>query len=264
MKFSKIKIAMNKVDVFLMVLFPVIATIITLIFKTNLFVSTLLFFGIPPLYLIKKRPKILLRALPFIIIFALPFTFMIDYLGVKDGSWYVPYTVFGLRLFGVVAIEDLVWTAVLVLFGITFYEFFLDFTPKKDFINQRLRYWKFPLILLLIFFLFFFFAPNFLEVQYLYLKTGIVLIFLPLILFLLFYPKFLIRFVKATIYFFPVCLLFELTGLYMNQWTFPGQNFIGFIELFGLKFPFEEFFFFIIFGAGFLLSFYEFFADDRQ
>jgi hypothetical protein len=47
----------------------------------------------------------------------------------------------------------------------------------------------------------------------------------------------------------------------LGQWSFPGK-FIGWIDLFGVRFPFEEFLIWIVLGAAGVLAWYELF-DDR-
>ena len=86
----------------------------------------------------------------------------------------------------------------------------------------------------------------------------------PAITFLSLFPRLLSKYVKTASYFFLLSILFELTGLQLNQWTFPGSNFIGWVELFGHRFPFEEFFFGFVMGAISVLTYYEFFDDDRK
>src|SRR3989338_3791222 len=46
-------------------------------------------------------------------------------------------------------------------------------------------------------------------------------------------------------------------------WNFPGQ-YIGKINIFGLEFPFEEFFFWTIMSSVSILSYYEIFVDDGR
>jgi hypothetical protein len=61
-----------------------------------------------------------------------------------------------------------------------------------------------------------------------------------------------------------LALMFELTGLELQLWTFPGTHFIGWVDLLGYKFPFEEFFFWFVLSAITILSYYEFFDDNRK
>lgn len=259
------KIKPHKIDVFLIILFPVLATLLTLIFHTNFLISTLLFFGIPSLYLSFRKPGIVSKSLIFAAIFSVPFSLVVDYLAVVDKSWFVPNTIFGSRFLGVIPIEDFVWGFLWVFFATLFYEYFLDRGSGKDRINKNIKYLIiFLLSLLIIFFLFLFISPDLLNIKYFYLKVGIVLVLVPVITVLSFFPKLAGKYLKIGVYFFGLSLLFELVGLRTNQWTFPGSHFIGYIELFGLKFPFEEFLFWLVLGVAAVLSYYEFFVDDKK
>ena len=150
-------------------------------------------------------------------------------------------------------------------FIIMFYEYFLDFGKGEDRLAKNIKYFTVILLsLLILFFLFLFVSPELLHIKYFYLKAGIVLALFPLVAFLSFFPKFWAKYLKIGIYFLGLSLLFELVGLQTNQWAFPGHNFIGFIEIFGLKIPFEEFLFWITLGVPWILSYYEFFADDKR
>lgn len=69
----------------------------------------------------------------------------------------------------------------------------------------------------------------------------------------------------AAFYFFFFSLVYELTALTLGQWSFPAENqFIGFVEFLGLRFPLEEFIFWIMLGTSATLVLYEFFNDDRK
>jgi hypothetical protein len=102
-----------------------------------------------------------------------------------------------------------------------------------------------------------------LRIPYFYFITGIVLGIIPITAVLLKFPNLFTKFAKAAVYFLFVSLIWEFVAVPLEQWTFPGQ-FIGWINLFGVRFPFEEFFVWMILGAMAVLSFYEFFDDDRK
>lgn len=254
----------HKIDLFLVVLFPVAAAILTLVFQTNFLTTTLLFFGAPSVYLSFRRPGIVPKSL-IVAMLSIPFVVIIDYLGVLNKSWYIPTTVFGFRLLDVIVIEQFVWGYLWAFSAIIFYEYFLDFGKRSDSISKNIKYLAtFTLTLLAVFFLFLFIRPGLLHIEYFYLKGGVVLIFLPLITFLTFFPKFLAKYLKVGVYFFGLSLLFELVALHTHQWTFPGQSFIGFITLFGLRLPFEEVLVWFVLGVSGALSYYEFFVDDKK
>lgn len=87
---------------------------------------------------------------------------------------------------------------------------------------------------------------------------------LVLALFLYFHPKLLQKFFLEGLYFFFALLLFEFAALYNGQWIFSSTHYVGFVELFGFRFPLEEFVFWMIFCVPTLLAIYEFFDDDRK
>lgn len=254
----------KKLDIVLLILFPIISVALSLALKANFLTSTLLFFGLPSLWFSLRTPAQVKKTFLFALIFSIPFVIFTDYIAVSDRSWFVPSTVFPVRLLGLVPIEDLIWAFFLVYSVVIFYEHFLD-KGKHELVDKRMKYLFWPLItLLLVFFITLFTRPELLVIPYAYLWIGVILILLPSITFLSFFPRLLSKYVKTASYFFLLALLFELTGLELNQWTFPGNNFIGWVELFGYRFPFEEFFFWFVMSAIGILSYYEFFDDDRK
>ncbi len=253
---------MKKLDIILLVMFPIISVIISLAIKANFLTSTLLFFGLPAIWLSYRTKEMIKKTALFSLIFSIPFTIVVDYIAVLDRSWFVPNSLF--RLFGMIPIEDFVLGFILVYSIIIFYEHFLN-KSKHNLIDKRMKYFVLPGIsILAVFFIFLFSKPELLMIKYAYFWLGLIFLILPIITFLSFFPKLASKYVKTGVYFFVLTFLFELTGLHLGQWTFPGTNFIGYIEILSYKFPFEEFFYWMILLAVGILSYYEFFDDDRK
>jgi len=83
-----------KFDIFILILFPILATFISLLINANYLVVTLLFFGLPSLYLsIRTRKRIAKTAL-FSLIFSVPLTIIVGYLASIDKAWYIKSTIF--------------------------------------------------------------------------------------------------------------------------------------------------------------------------
>lgn len=254
---------LKQVDIALLILFPILSVIISLSLKSNFLISTLLFFGLPALWLSYRTPKMIARSALFSVIVGIPLGIVADVVAVLDKSWFVPNTLFP-RLFGLVPIEDLIWVVLLTYTIIIFYEHFLD-KGKHNLIDKRMKYLVFPVILLLILTVVaLVIDPSILQIKFAYLWIGIILIVIPTVTFLSSFPKLISKYVKVGVYFLLLSLVFELTALQLGHWTFPGYNFIGWVELGGLKFPFEEFFFWMILTSTAILSYYEFFDDDRK
>lgn len=254
----------KKIDIIFLILSPIFATFVSLTFKTNFLISTLLFFGIPAIYLSWRNTHAIKKSFLFSSIIGIFGAFVIDYFATVGGFWFVPKTVFPLRLLGVVPIEDLIWGFLLVYGIVMFYEHFLD-KGKHNLKDTNLKYLIISLIFIFItFFLIYLFKPFLLVIPYFYIKAGIIIILFPIISFLSFFPKLISKFIKAGTYFFIQGILFELTGLTLNQWNFDGTNFIGWVQILNLKFPLEEFVFWMVLFSTCVLSYYEFFDDDRK
>lgn len=255
---------LKKIDILLLILFPIVATITSLYFSVNFLVATLLFFGVGSVYLSFRTPHRVSRTLLFSVIFSIPMGFLIDYLALINNAWYVPHTVFPHRLLGVVPYEDMIWGFLLVYHVVIFYEHFLD-KGKHNLIDKKMKYFIWPVILVFLIFFLSIYNDVSLILPYPYLIICSIFVLLPSVTFLAFFPRLISKYIKTTSYFFMSGLMFELTGLHLNHWGFAKDGqYVGWIELLGHRFPLEEFFFWFVMIAIGILSYYEFFDDDRK
>ncbi len=254
---------LKKIDLALLIIFPLISAGISLYFKTNFLTSILLFFGLPSLWFSYRTPHKSLKTLIFASIFTIPMVLLIDYLAGGDMSWYVP-TIFSFRILGIIPIEDFFFGFGMAYYTVIFYEHFLD-KGKHNLIDKNMKYVIWPLIILMVTVISsYLFLNKPLVIPYAYFWMGIFLIILPCTAFLSFFPKLLTKYIATGSYFFLLYFILEFTALQLNQWSFPGNNFIGWVEIFHYRFPFEELFFWIGLSTISILSFYEFFDDDRK
>jgi hypothetical protein len=252
---------MKKVDISLLILFPILALIITIFCKTNLLESTLLFFGVPSLYLIIRDPNILKKSFIFSFIFFLAMCPFLDALGTLDKAWSIP-TIFHFKFFGISTVENYIFGFFWILIATLFYEHFFEKGKWKEKISKNIRYLiAIAIFLISVLTVFFFYNLQLLTITYFYLWASLIFVLPPLILFLYLHPKFLRNFLLLSIYFFFLLFLFEIGALHNAQWAFPGRHFIGFVEIFNYKFPIEEFVFWMILCTPSLICYYEFFAD---
>lgn len=259
---------LKKLDLFLLIAFPILSSILSIIFKTNLFISCLLFFGVPSIYLTFRNPRIAFKTGVFALIFSLPLTFIFDYLLVLDKAWYIVSSIFPFRLFGVVAIEQFVFGSLCIYLMIYFYESFFDrkISFKRDRILPKLllifalgAFAVVSIILLLIFM-----NSPLIVIPYAYAFLGLTIGVIPLVLFLYHFPHLISRFSKVTVYFLLTALLVEYVGLTLNQWIFPGVHYLWKINYLGFPIPIEELLFYFILSTPGVLVYYEFFDDDRK
>jgi hypothetical protein len=143
-----------------------------------------------------------------------------------------------------------------------FYEHFLD-DEKNRRISRNLK-WALLLSLIVLAFVFiaYIINPNLLKIHYTYLVGGLLAIVFPLVV-CLYKPRFLGRFLKLAGFFFVVWFILEVVCLKTGGWIFPGE-YVGTVEIFNLRFPFEELFFWMMWYAAVVVSYYEVFIDDEK
>jgi len=250
------------IDLFVLISIIILSTFVILTFKVRPLVSTIFYFILPALYLCVREKKNYKKILAASVVFGLLFAFVFDLLATFNNTWLVDQLVFPWKIFGVVPLDDMIWFFFLVFSTTAFYEHFIDDEKHKT-ISKHFKYALIPSILVLLAIIaIFIISPDSLKFSYSYLILGSIAA-TPLFYILYLKPEFIHKFIKLGTFFFFLYLIFELTALKLGQWGFYGQ-YIGSVQLFGLKFPFEEFFFWIGISAPTFISYYEIFIDDER
>lgn len=250
-----------------LLLWPIVASVISILMNANFFVSTVIFLGIPSVYLSFLNKEHIKKLGIFSILFAIPICLVVDYIMEATGGWYVPQSLFGsFRLFDFVTADLVLWGFLEAYFILMFYETYLDkkFKPKLYHPNLKYLFILFYLSLS-VFVLFYIFNPSILQINYFYLKMGIVMAVFPVLGMLLKFPRFLNRYLNIAAYFFIFNIVYEITAVKLHQWSFPVENqLIGIVDFMGVRFAFEELIFWMILTAMSVVSFYEVFDDDLK
>lgn len=247
-------------------LWPIIASWISLNYPINAFFSCIVFFGIPSLILSILRPERIKKTF-YVSLILVPFMAVVDYVAEKTGTWIwpLPDSIIPFRFFNVVSVEVLLWIFLHVYVVVMFYQYFFEKKYIERFWDKRA---KEALISTLLFFACFVFAfiffPKKLEVSYWYFIFGSIGILPVVILEDMGYPLVFPKLLKTAIYFFYLNLTYEIVALKVGWWTFASNQFIGNMHLFGVQFPFEEFFFWIILFSLAILSYYEYFFNREK
>lgn len=254
----------RRVDLFALIIYNVLLIPAVLFFKVSFLVSTTLFFVIPSVYLALRGPLPWKRILHASVVFSF-LLFLMDFLAEFNEAWIVPKLFFAQKIFSTVSIDILIWGFFWILFILIFYEHFLEH-DRSNKISKRFKI--FGVVLLVIFLVIlskFFGSPAKLHVPFVYLFLGVAALLLFLLIMLkVKKPAILLhKFLLVSLFFAFVHLAHELTALKLGQWYFPGQ-YIGNVNILGIIFPIEEFFFWILISAGVALSYYEFFVDDEK
>lgn len=257
------KTLFKKIDIFFLAILPVAAALIALIFRTNYLITTLLFFGLGSIWFSYRTPNRILRASLFSVLLAVMGTIVLDYIIVNDNAWWSP-TIFPSRLLGILPYEDFIWGILQAYFVIILYEHFLD-KGKHQLVGRNFKYFIYFLIgLLSVFFLAFFLKPALLQIPFAYFWIGSIFFLLPSIAFLVRFPKIFPKFIKLGSYFLLLHIVFEFTALKLGNWTFPGANYIGLVNIAGFSIPIEEIVVWWLLFIFTILSWYEFFDDDQK
>lgn len=243
-------------------LWPPAAAGISLLLNISLLGSIFIFLGIPAVYLSFRQRGLILKAALFSLATALPIGIIWDYIAHLNHQW-LGTTIFPVRFFGLVTIEDLLWGLFLTYTVILFYEFFLDRSSRESFWHPRMTILAFFLILLVVMFLgTYWLAPELLRIPYSYFWIAITVLLIPSLVELGRRPNLLSKFLVTGLYFFFLNLVYEITALKLALWDFPGDQYIGTLSVAGVHFPLEEFF--LISSAIAILSYYEPFDDDEK
>ena len=150
----------------------------------------------------------------------------------------------------------------MTLFIVVFYERFID-DEKDRKISKNIIFALIPSILATIAIVVIFKVnPGALIIPYAYLVGGIAAI-IPLIILIIYKPKLFPKFVFIAVPFSIIWFIAEIVTLKTGGWIFLGQ-YVGTVTVFGLIFPFEELFFWMMMYAASVISYYEFFLDDLR
>ncbi len=254
----------KKLELALVVIWTIVAYIITSMYGGNYLFSAFFFLVIPSIYFFLRNKEIIRKTLIVSIGIVAPLTVIANYLAHKDGAWmnYSPTQTFVL---GIVPIEDFLWGTLYFIFMISFYEYFFDIPNKKQgqvippiFFSTLKVLFILTCIAVPIFILY----PSF-SIPYIYILIIIFAFILFPLLILCKYRHFINSILLSGVYFTFMSFLYEHVANMHNQWSFPGNHFIGHINYFGYVIPVEEFIWLFL-AMPALLVYYEFFSDDRR
>lgn len=251
-------------ELFLFYLLPIIAVGLSIATKANYPITLLLFWGLPSLMLSFLAKNHVTKAALFAIACSVLFI-PLDLVFYISKQWYVFTAPTDYRLFGIVAWEDIIFFFLWIYFPVLFWEHFYEKNHNEN--NWSKKMTKLTIVFLFVSIIIlssWALAPHLLQIPYFYLLCLLLIGVLPIAIETVFKPKLSFKFIKIGIYFAYVGILYELTALYLVQWNYPSTEFVGWIEIIGLKFPIEELFAWIILGSTGILTIYEAFDDDQK
>jgi hypothetical protein len=242
-----------------------LSVLLAVLLHLNFLTTTVLFFGLPSLYLIYRDPSHLKKATVAGLLFGVVWGFSFDYIAEFNHAWgWSTNTALALpiHLFGVVSLDIMVWYFLWVFMIVLFYEYFADRNSPKKISSNALWSALVGIIVMIGVVGLSKIDPNALHIPYPYFVLGI-LALIPFAYISYKRPKLWPRFIEIVPFFIFVYLAFELTALYLHLWGFAGQ-YIGVVQVMGVSFPFEEMLFWIIASSAVTASYFEYFIDDLK
>lgn len=260
----------RELDVFVLALFLAFAILYAYLTKDLLIGKSAVsgFIGTAPpiIYLGFRRkknwPKILVATLIFGTMFGFVFEFLMEY----SKAYSVVSTVTNFKFLGVLPPANVVGHTMMAMLTFVFYEHFVD-RETDSHISKNLKYALLPASFAIIYVLILFFFDRssipLSHSRYPYLTAGIAAI-LPALYLGIKSPKFIKNMVLTGTYFFFFYLISEIVAVDLKYWVYNGNNYIGWVTISNIKFPFEELFFWMFFYAACLVSYYELFIDKHS
>ncbi len=252
---------------FYVVLGIVLLSIPTILhFEVKPLTASLYLFALPTLYLFVKRRKPYKELLLGTLLIGSGFGLIFDIIATVSGAWFIPdnQLVFNYRIFGFWPVDEIIWFFLWALFILAFYEHFYE-KDRRDKLSKRFRYIAVPILISATLVLWVAVVDHSrLAINYAYS-----LILTPAIIPIWYVfskrPNLIPKFLKTGAFFFLVFLAHELTALKLGQWQFLGTSqYIGWVELFGLRFPFEELLLWMGLSPFIVLAIYEGFVDNDK
>ncbi len=192
--------------IFILAVLALLASFLCLYFNLNLLWSIALFFFAPSIYLSIKCINVF-KPLVFALVVATSIGVLFDYIGAANSIWYTIQTIFPLRLFNILPIENPIWSFSYLYTILITYEYFFGEEGK-------IIYRKLVILVVLVFLASFFtFSINsyFIHSPYLYVLFGFTFFAIPTIIFLTFNRNYFKRFFFVSMYIIPLGLLNEIT-----------------------------------------------------
>lgn len=260
MSFSK------KIDFVALCAITIAGAVIVVLSKANFLSSTFIFLLTPSIYLLIRRTQNIKLVVSGTFLIGVILGFLFDFLATYNNAWIIPdeQLTIPYRIFGTAPVDEIICLVLWVFLMLLFYEHFCErVRPEKLHIKHFIHAGIVPAFLSVIAIVsVYFFKPSLLIFDYAYLILGL-LAAAPLFYFAFAEPRMLGRVLKAAPYFIFLYFIFELTSLYLAQWSFPGQ-YVGYVEMFSFRFPLEECVFWIITSSTVVLADYKLFVDTDK
>jgi len=252
----------KQLDIVILVTFFFISTLFVWKFKLNNLITTFLYLIVPSIYLLIRyerfRKRILVFALPLGIVLSIAMQYIADY----NKVWIWPIDPSLPTIFTHVPLESFLWFPAWAILLVAIYQIFFDFTHSSQ---KPSKNYKWFIVILFGYFLAFtaWLSIGSPRVEYAYARFFALPAIGPLVFVLIKSPALVPRFFKFSLVMLIFLLIYEIIGLRLRHWAFPGE-YSSLVNIFGISIPIEEFVIWIALGGASLASYFETFMDDLK
>lgn len=163
------------------------------------------------------------------------------------------------RPFGLIPLENMFFAFLNFLWGLSFYEYFVDRDYTKK-ISSKFKFLVTIYILgAIIVYTLFFVNKNLITLNY--FTISIPLLFLPAIIIFFNNPHLLKKVIKPTLFFALIFFYYETISLIIGSWWWPGEYLFN-TSFFGKTFPLDDVIIWYFLSTPVLIGGYEYFVDD--
>lgn len=221
-------------------------------------------FAVPPtIYLAlrdeKNWKKIFISTFVFGVLFLFPFDLIAEYTRTWDTLSYIfSYHIAGVEL----TVDNLIWGMLMTMYTIIFYQHFVSRDKTSQISPRLVSAVILSIIVTCVIVAILFKYPTFFSWRYPYLVLGMLAILPPLVLGFR-KPSYIPKMTTIMMYFSLFYFIQEIFGVTFHYWAYPGNNYIGWVNILGITFPFEELFFWMLWYAPTLISYYEIFVNNE-
>lgn len=163
------------------------------------------------------------------------------------------------RPFGLIPIENMIFAFLNFVWGLSFYEYFVDGDRSKK-ISKKFKFLTAIYILgAIAIYTIFFINKDLVTLNY--FAISIPLLIVPAILIFWHKPKLLKKTILPTLFFAIIFFYYEIISLIIGSWWWPGEYLFN-TTIFGKAFPLDDIIIWYFLSTPVLIGGYEFFTDD--
>lgn len=213
-------------------------------------------FSLPSiLYLGWRRPKPWRKIVLAVLIFGLILGYFFEFIQEFNHAYAVESRVFS-KIFGVLPPDNVMGHSMMAALTFTVYEHF--YVAKKS--NRLNPKWRKMLVIALVAALLvtalYFVWPGAIQIRFSYAIFGTIAL-LPLVRYVWNKPSDLPMLTSFIPFFALLYFVAEWFAVKYSWWVYPGDSYLGWVDAFGIRFPFEELLFWMIFYAPAIVSYYK-------